>query len=342
MSEYFQKFLHDMLSDVNNILINYPMESANYFGENINKSELFDDYTNIYEKQTIKNHLECYNQIRLLVFNKCLDKVKYTNIEAVQKMAGWKNEEFKQFVDFIIKNLFVIYYDDDEYEIDYNSIIISYNIYKEFSKDGISDLAELRRFIDFEMKKENEKDINTFLELLEIIDSACVGSPDWKKELTPDQLKFIDIYRTHVLYETPVVYFINETSKPQYTIEMNYACEYTNEFYNVIFQIYLMGNNKKIKRSSLKNAILNDNDPKKYYDEFILKLWKWAQNEKGQSSIPSPKLKRFCCDVLKVVCDNNSYVRYNSQDFRNVINGWRILQKTNENILQKRRTLKQD
>lgn len=313
-------------------------EFLEYFVNHIKKSELFDAYKNNYDKQTTKNHLECYNQIRLLVFNKFLDTVKDTIINVIQGMDGWENEQSKKFVDLIITNLFIRYEDDIEYERDYDSIIKSYSIYMDFNKHGFEDLVTLRKYLD-KMKNENVEDINCFLELLETIDSACIGSPNWKKELTPDQLKFIDMYRTHFLYKTPVVGFISLTSNPQYATEMNYACEYSLEFYNVIFQLYLMGDNKEIQANTLKKILLDYGNPQETYENLIIKLWKWAQNEKGQSRIPSTKLKRFCCDVLQVVSDNNSYARYNSQDFRNVISGWKLLSKQNENIIRKRRPL---
>ena len=337
MKKLSQKELAEMLKITNSAWYNLDtkMPSVHFFGNSINKYELFDIYKTIYNKQTTKNHLECYNQVRLIIFNKCLEEIKYAIIEAVKNFDGWAKEQFKMFVDCVIMKLLTGSLRYRIYENDYDSIINSYLTYR--GKEDIS-------IHTFKNSKKYDDEINrvSLHILISPIKWACIALNNWEKVLTKDQINFINIYRHIFFYKSPVVDFIGETSSPQYDIKMDYACEESPEFYSVLFQLYLMGNNKKTNISTLKNAILDYNDPRMAYEDFILYFWKWAQKEKGTSSIPSQGLKSFCCDVLKVVCDNNSYSRYNSHNFKNVNEGWRILNRQNENILKKRRTLNQD
>lgn len=344
MSEYSQKELAEFLGHFDHIDYgrDYKMEVAHFFSENIDKYELFDAYHKFYDEQEIKNHLECYNQIRLIIFKKCLEEVKYKIIEAVENMDIWAYEQFKQFVDTVIKTLFIGYDEFIQYEKDYESIIKSYITYKGSNNKKRVDLSTFEMYKKYGIDDEDDVNKQSIEYLLYYIDSACIASPKWKKEFTFDQLKFIDMYRTYFLYKTPVVDFIDETSNPQFTIEMDYACDYSPEFYSLIFQLYLMGNNKDIKANTIKNAILDYDDPKETYMNLILKLWEWAQREKGGASIPPTSLKKFCCDVLKVVCDNNSYARYSSRDFINDRAGWELLRKANENIKSSYTSLNQD
>ncbi len=341
MSEFSPKELAELLGHVDHedYHKDYKMRFVRFFGDNIDKYELFDEYKKICDDQNTKNHLECYNQIRLIIFQKCLDEVKYSINDAIENMEMWADEQYKQFVDIIVKNLFIRYDDYSIDEKDYDSIIRSYLTYKgekNITVEQFKASQEIRNEITNKNTQQRLSLLMTFIEF------ACMASPQWEKEFTPDQIKLINMYRTYFLYKSPIVDLTDENSNLQFNIIMEYACDYSPEFYNIIFQLYLMGNNKNINSNTIKTAILDYDDPKGTYENLILKLWEWAQKEKGKSPIPSQGLKSFCCNVLQVVCDNNSYVRYNSQDFKNINAGWKTFQKANENILRKRRSLNND
>lgn len=330
MKKLAQKELADLLKNDVSDIIDFKSARTLFFGNSLNKFDLFDEYKNIYNEQSIKNHLECYNQIRLLIFRKCLKEVQYAQIDAVKYMDEWREGQFKIFVDNVIVKLFRTPYVSSVYD-GFDSIIKSYLTYI-----GRKDIS-LPQFKSYKKNDKDGKYKRALYVLLLYIKEACILSAHMEKELNTDQLKLIDMYRTYFLYQSPIVKFINETSKPQFSIDMEYARKDSPEFYSIIFQLYLMSDNKEVNTHSLENAILDQGNPKEAYDDFITFLWKWGQKEKRTSPIPFPKLKRFCCEVLQLVSDNNSYARKNSQDFKNTNAGWRTLRRANENILSKRR-----
>jgi hypothetical protein len=170
-----------------------------------------------------------------------------------------------------------------------------------------------------------------FRTIMELVYGACFTKVDSRKILNESQTKLITKSIDLFIYKSPVLDYSDE----ELNVKLYYANHNSDEIIDLIFRLFLMSDNKEIALITYQNALLGNDDPRENYEEFIIRFWKWAQREKYGKLIPSPELKKFCCETLSVVCDNNSSTTHNSMLFINAISGWKLFAKDFENIKRK-------
>jgi len=313
------------------------------FAEFFSLRELHDEYSSYREQNTHYTHQQCYNFIRLFIYRSCLQKIMYKP-EAIEAFENWEDEQHRLFIDHLIKHLFLGIDDIVPFFKYFNDIVVAYENYQ---SDGNPKQIEETSLIytPYKYKDEEFEWQKNFplSNLMNKIDSACSLSSSHSKQLNEHQKKLIAVFKEHFLYFTPLICMVDNSLGFE-LYEQEYAMEESVEMYNVIFRLYLMGEDSNISPNAYRNAILGNDSPRKLYEDFILWFWKWAQKRKSGKKNPTADLKEFCCLVLGIVSDNNSSSRHNSKEYKNPSNGWELFRKQNEYISGKRRvnTLKSE